>query len=255
MGMAIATLLTDFGTRDFFVGSVKGALLRECPDCRIVDISHEVPPFDVRRAAFILWASWRAFPAGTAHLAVVDPGVGTSRAFLHMEREGRHFFAPDNGLLTYVLHGCAALNKIVFPPEAEAQASCTFHARDLFAPCVGRFLKGAKPAQASISAWALLPYTQPIKRADGSALGRVMDADRFGNLITDLPVEWLEWGRGTVSIAGRALGVWARAYDELPTREPGMVQGSIATLEIAVCRGSAADVLGVGAGEAVEYRP
>jgi len=253
MTKAIVTLITDFGLRDHFAASVKGALLKECPDCAIVDITHEVPPFDVRHAAFLLWASWRAFPRGTAHLAVVDPGVGTARAFLHMEREGHHFFAPDNGLLTYVLPWHDHLNRIVFPPELAANASPTFHARDLFAPCVGGFLNGEIPEQLTFAAPVRLTYAAPMKLKEGSATGRVMEVDRFGNLITDLPLEWLTWGRGEISIGGRALRRWAQSYEDLPEGEVGLLKGSLGTLEIASRRSSAAKTLGVGAAATVVY--
>ena len=255
MTKAIVTLLTDFGTRDHFTASVKGALLKQCPGCAIVDITHEVPPFDVRRAAFLLWASWRSFPQGTAHLAVVDPGVGTGRAFLHMEREGHHFFAPDNGLLAYVLPGHERLNRIVFAPELAAKASPTFHARDLFAPCVGKFLNGEVPVQIPFTTPVLLPYAAPMKLHDGSVAGRVMEVDRFGNLITDLPLEWLAWGRGEISVGGRTLRRWAASYEDLTEGEAGLLKGSLGTLEIASRRTSAAKTLGVGAGSTVVYVP
>ena len=255
MTMATVTLLTDFGTRDFFVGSVKGALLKECPDCRIVDISHEVEIFDIRRAAFLLWASWRAFPEGTVHLTVVDPGVGTQRALLHMEREGHHFFAPDNGLLTYVQTGQEEIHKVRYPAELKAAACPTFHARDLFAPSVGRFMSGQKLEMEPCADPILLPYQPPMKGEAGSVRGQVMEVDRFGNIITDLPLAWFQYGKGSVKVRGRALGIWALAYEELKGQEPGLMRGSLGTLEIAVRRGSASKALGASIGEPVVYQP
>jgi hypothetical protein len=255
MTIATVTLLTDFGTRDFFVASVKGALLKECPDCRIVDISHEVEIFDIRRAAFLLWASWRAFPAGTVHLTVVDPGVGTQRALLYMEREGHHFFAPDNGLLTYVHTGQETVYRVEYPEDLKARASTTFHARDLFAPCVGRFIKGNGPVRTPFTDHILLPYTPPEKSGGGIARGQVMEVDRFGNLITDLPAAWIPWGTGALKVRNSTLRGWFRAYEELKGHEPGMLPGSLGTVELAVRRGSAAKTLAVGVGEPVVYLP
>lgn len=255
MAMETLTLLTDFGTRDFFVGALKGSLISACPSCRIVDISHEVEIFDIRRAAFLLWATWRSFPQGTVHLTVVDPGVGTQRALLHMERDGHHFFAPDNGLLTYVHTGQEAIRKVVYPAEFKAAASPTFHARDLFAPSVGRFMGGGRLDMEPCEDPILLPYQPPLRGDGGSLRGQVMEVDRFGNLITDLPLAWLKYGRGSVKVRGRALGIWTLAYEELQGQDPGMLPGSLGTLEIAVRKGSASKTLGAGIGEPVAYHP
>jgi S-adenosylmethionine hydrolase len=255
MAMETLTLLTDFGTRDFFVGALKGAVLKACPSCRIVDISHEVEIFDIRRAAFLLWATWRSYPEGTVHLTVVDPGVGTQRALLHMERDGHHFFAPDNGLLTYVHTGQEELHRVLYPADLKAAASPTFHARDLFAPTVGRFLGDQTVEMEPCADAIMLPYQPPLKGEDGSVRGQVMEVDRFGNLITDLPLAWMQYGRGSVKVRGRALGIWTLAYEELQGQDPGMLPGSLGTLEIAVRKGSAARALGSGIGDPVAYQP
>jgi hypothetical protein len=253
--METVTLLTDFGTRDFFVGALKGSLLRHCPTARIVDLSHEVEIFDIRRAAFLLWATWRSFPEGTVHLTVVDPGVGTQRALLYMEREGHHFFAPDNGLLTYVHTGQEEFKRVLYPDDLKTAACPTFHARDLFAPSVGRFMSGRAPAMEPHHDTILLPYQPPLKGDDGSVRGQVMEVDRFGNLITDLPLAWMKYGKGSVKAKGRGLGIWALAYEELQGQDPGMLPGSLGTLEIAVRKGSAAKALGAGIGDTVLYQP
>jgi S-adenosylmethionine hydrolase len=255
MTKAIVTLLTDFGTKDFFVAAVKGALLSECPECRLVDITHEVEIFDIRRAAFLLWATWRTFPEGTTHLTVVDPGVGTQRALLYLEREGHHFFAPDNGLLTYVYSGQESLHIVDYPADLKAKASPTFHARDLFAPCVGRFVKGDKLDFKPCDEPVLLPYQPPMKGDGGIVRGQIMEVDRFGNIITDIPVVWLSWGEGTVKVHGKSISGWAGAYEDLKGQEAGMLRGSLGTLELAVRRGSASKVLGASIGEPILYQP
>lgn len=254
MAMETLTLLTDFGTRDFFVGALKGAVLTAHPSCRIVDISHEVEIFDIRRAAFLLWATWRSYPRGTVHLTVVDPGVGTQRALLYMERDGHHFFAPDNGLLTYVHTGQEEFKKVLYPAELKAAASATFHARDLFAPSVGWFMGGQKVEMEPCGEPILLPYQPPMKGDGGSVRGQVMEVDRFGNLITDLPLDWMKYGKGSVKVRGRGLGIWALAYEELQGQDPGMLPGSLGTLELAVRKGSAAKALGAAIGDPVGYQ-
>src|SRR5690606_12746954 len=136
--MPILTLLTDFGTADSYVAEVRGVLLSAVPGATLVDVSHEVAQGAVRTAAYLLGRAWRRFPAGTVHLVVVDPGVGTPRAALAAEFGGHRFVGPDNGTLTPVLEGAAVVE--LAPP---AEASATFHGRDLFAPAAAALATGA----------------------------------------------------------------------------------------------------------------
>ena len=121
---AIITLLTDFGTADGYVAEVKGVLLTLVPDVRLVDLTHDIPPGDIRAAAYALGRAWRAFPADTVHLAVVDPGVGTARRALALEVGAQKFVAPDNGVLSQVLEGrsfrALALTVIVVPASKKS---------------------------------------------------------------------------------------------------------------------------------------
>ena len=134
----LITLLTDFGTADSYVGEVKGVLLSQVHGVVLADITHQVAPGDVRAAQYILSRVWQRFPQGTVHLAVVDPGVGTSRRALAAQTAGHFFVAPDNGLLSF-LPADAHFVSLPVPPTA----SPTFHARDLFAPAAGQLALGA----------------------------------------------------------------------------------------------------------------
>src|SRR6476620_11272589 len=138
--MPIITLLTDFGTTDAYVAEMKAVLLGAVPEATLVDLTHAVPPGDIRAGAYLLGRSWHRFPAGTVHLSVVDPGVGTTRAALALRAHGHWFVGPDNGLFTPVLRD-AEVEAVVLPVPAEA--SPTFHGRDLFAPAAAVLACGA----------------------------------------------------------------------------------------------------------------
>lgn len=189
----IITLTTDFGLADEFVGVVKGIIMGLTPAARIVDLSHQIGAHDIRQAAFLLDSAWRFFPAGTVHVAVVDPGVGSTRSIVLVEASGQLFLAPDNGLLSLVmLEGDSARawrvdNQELFLPEVSA----TFHGRDIFAPVAARLAGGLKPERvgaplvpADLHQLAdLLPM---IDRQLGRIVGRVEQVDRFGNLVTNI---------------------------------------------------------------------
>ncbi|HET6837122.1 MAG TPA: SAM-dependent chlorinase/fluorinase, partial [Gemmatimonadales bacterium] len=137
--MTIITLLTDFGTSDSYVAELKGVLLNRAPGIVLVDVSHDVPPGDIRSAAYILGRTWHRFPADTVHLAVVDPGVGTSRAALAIRAHQQYFVAPDNGILTPVLRD-AEVEAVMLP--LPTTAAPTFHGRDVFAPAAAELARG-----------------------------------------------------------------------------------------------------------------
>src|SRR5258708_36367574 len=135
--MTFITLLTDFGTADSYVAEMKGVLSTYAPDAKLVDITHEVSPGDVRAAQYILSRTWMFFPEGTVFVAVVDAGVGTDRRVLGATRFGRYFLAPDNGLLSFLSLNATFISIPVLPEVAP-----TFHGRDVFAPAAGRFADG-----------------------------------------------------------------------------------------------------------------
>jgi S-adenosylmethionine hydrolase len=232
--MPVITLLTDFGTRDSYVGEVRGALLTRAPGAVLADISHEIPLGDIRAAAYVLGRSWQAFPAGTVHLAVIDPGVGGARAALALRAEGHFFVGPDNGLFTPVLHGADQLAELPVP----LPASATFHGRDVFAPAAAAVATGSPVPSLGPppgSPPVRLPIARPWRQGD-ALLGEVVYADRFGTLVTNLGPD----AQGPIEIAGVRVPVRRTFSDTAPGELVAFV-GSGGTIEIAVRDGSAAE--------------
>jgi S-adenosylmethionine hydrolase len=243
--VSIVTLLTDFGTTDSYVAEMKGAVLRGAPSACLVDISHHVPPGDIRSAQYLLARTWRSFPPATVHLVVVDPGVGTARRAIAASAGNHLFVAPDNGLLTPVLER-ARVVEIDVPPDA----SSTFHGRDVFAPTAARLAGDASLdaiGQPVFDA-ASLPLPLPVSRGDGVA-GEVVYVDRFGNLITNIPGE--RCGSASVQLGATTLGAVRRTFGDVRPAELVAYVGSAGTLEIGMRDGSAADELEVGVGAEV----
>ena len=241
---AVITLLTDFGTADGYVAEMKGRLLRLAPDATVVDVAHDIAPGDVEAAAYVLGRTWRAFPEGTVHLAVVDPGVGTERRALAALGGGHRFLAPDNGLLTFVAD--QALLKAVVLPVPEGAAP-TFHGRDVFAPAAAALANGTAPAALGAPAGSIarLSWSAP-RRTEAGALGAVVHVDRFGTLVTNIPAEMIPAGARAL-VAGRAIPT-RRTFGDVAPGEAVAFTGSGGTLEIAVRDGRADEVLGVGRG-------
>jgi len=258
----IVTLLTDFGTADYFVGALKGAVLASNPEALVVDITHEVPPYDVEAGAYTLRAAFETFPEGTVHVAVVDPGVGSARRAIAVEGRGHTFVGPDNGLFSYVYERVRPTrvfqltNRNFFRREV----SPTFHGRDVFAPVAGALSRGvgAEEMGPEVFDFLRLPSATAERAADGTLVGTVIHVDRFGNLVTNISPE--ELGAGSVArgarlrIGGREVRRFRRffAEDAEGAGEPFAVWGSAGLLEVAVFRDSAARVLGVGRGDKVE---
>jgi len=249
------TLLTDFGLRDPFVGVMKGVLLRECPTVAFVDITHDIEPQGLDAGAFWLGQAYAWFPRGTVHLAVVDPGVGSSRQAIVARAGGHCFVAPDNGLLEVVRRRAPAFEArlIDAPGLGLSVPSRTFHGRDVFAPVAGRLASGSVSfddvgPEVELSESSLVP--EP-RRAERSAEGQVLVVDRFGNLVTNL--DGLPAGvlaTATVRVLGRSLAV-VGTYAELAAGQCGAVVGSFGQLEVVVREGSAALTLGAKPGTPV----
>jgi hypothetical protein len=244
----VVTLLTDFGTVDGYVAVMKGILVQRAPDTVLVDASHEIAHGDIDGAARALGRYWRHFPPGTVHLVVVDPGVGTRRRGLALEAEGRFVVAPDNGVATDLLAQAGAftavsLEHVDAPP---GPVSRTFHGRDLFAPAAAHLGSGGSLRDLGP------PVTEPVRldrsmartEPDGSIVGRVVSADRFGNLLTDVPGRRLDGARA-VWIGGREITP-AGTYGDVAEGETVALVNSDGAVEIAVRGGSAARTLSVG---------
>jgi S-adenosylmethionine hydrolase len=243
----IVTLLTDFGTADGYVGEVKGTLLTLAPGATVVDIAHDIPAGDVAAACYVLGRVWRSFPAGTVHLAVVDPGVGSARRALAAEAGGHSFVAPDNGLLSDVFAAAPARTVGLAVPSS---ASRTFHGRDVFAPAAARLAGGASLPDLGVPLSDPVRLEPPVLAVEGSDLvGEVIHVDRFGTLITNLPTDRVARA-ATVKVAGRGFPLGA-TFADVPPAEPVAFIGSGGTVEIAVRDGRADVVLGLSRGTEV----
>lgn len=258
----VVSLLTDFGLEDPYVGTLHGVLWRECSRLRaVVDLTHAVPPGDVRRAGFFLERSWSHFPAGTVHLAVVDPGVGGARGILLVEARGHVFVAPDNGLVSPLL---AAETGLVRRADARAPvrgSSRTFHGRDRFAPLAARLAEGEPPSSFGEVGQpeVVLDAPVPTPDADGSVVAEVVHVDRFGNLITNLPAHLLEgagdWrARWECRAGGRSLAL-VGTYGEAEPKAAVALVNSYERLELAVRDGNAARALAMDRGSQVVFVP
>jgi S-adenosyl-L-methionine hydrolase (adenosine-forming) len=243
----IVTLLTDFGTADGYVAELKGVLLSAAPEAALVDLTHDVPPHDVEAARLALARCWRRFPAGTVHLVVVDPGVGSARAALAVESDGRFLVGPDNGVLSPALL-LAGARAVALP--VPASASPTFPGPDVFAPAAARLATGvALDALGRTFETPVVRRTpEPHRRDDGALVGEVIAVDRFGNAVTNL----IGVRGGAVEIAGRRIPV-QRTYADVPSGALTALCGSSGLIELAVRDGSAAREHGLARGSGIAY--
>jgi S-adenosyl-L-methionine hydrolase (adenosine-forming) len=253
--MPLIALLTDFGTRDAYVGVMKGVILGIAPTARLVDLSHEVPPQDVRTGAFQLLTSYRYFPKGTVFLSVVDPGVGSSRRALAVRIGDHYFVCPDNGLLTPLLAREPVLEAVAIesPQHRLAQVSATFHGRDLFAPAAAYLAEelAIEALGPSVAPENLVRLDWPEPRQhEGTWQAEVVYADRFGNLVTNLPAAALE-GSWHAKVGPSEIGPVRRTYADVALGMPLAYVGSSGFLELAIRGGSALERLKAGVGAQV----
>jgi S-adenosylmethionine hydrolase len=261
--MAIISLTTDFGQFDGYVGVMKGVILAIAPDARLVDLSHEIAPQDVRQAAHVLARAIPFFPDGAIHVVVVDPGVGSARRPILVTTASAVFVGPDNGVLTPATKDATAEVWELDRPEFWLrEVSATFHGRDIFAPVAGHLARGVRPElmASRTSDAVVLALSRPLRLPDGSIRGEVVHVDRFGNLITDIPGAWLtgESHRGQCQCyvarnAEPVRGLFG-AYSAAASGAPLALVSSSGMLEIAVRDGSAQRVFGAGPGAPVLVR-
>ena len=191
MPKPIVTLTTDFGLSDHFVGVMKGVILSICPRAQIVDISHAVTPFAIAEGAYLIAQAYRYFPKGTVHLVVVDPGVGTARRAILVEAAGQSFVAPDNGVLSMIYsrekHTVRALTNDRYFLKPVSQ---TFHGRDIFSPVAAHRAAGIGAARLGkrIADYVQPGFEKPQRTGARAWTGRILHVDRFGNVITNFPV-------------------------------------------------------------------
>lgn len=263
----IITLTTDFGRRDTYVGQMKGVILSIHPDAVIVDLSHDVRPGDIGTGAFLLETAFGTFPSGTIHVAVVDPGVGTSRRPIAVRTENHLFLAPDNGLLTRVLAREPARGAWVLEAAHYRRASeaATFEGRDVFAPAAAWIARGTEPSHFGprIADVVRLPREAPRLETGRPAEVPVVHVDRFGNIVLDVTRSELSpfcdeatgLFRGRVAVGARTIATARRTYADEPAGDPFLLFGSSGYLEIAVRDGDASSLLGLAVRDRVEMVP
>jgi hypothetical protein len=257
---AIITLLTDFGSQDYFVAAMKGVILSISPDARIVDITHKIPPQDISAGAFNLLAVYQNFPAQTIHTAVVDPGVGSERRAVIIECAEQFFVGPDNGLFSFVVEreGKCRTHQVTNEKFFRHPVSNTFHGRDIFAPVAAALSLGTEPSEFGplVETLVELESLTPHQTADGGIEGRIIHIDRFGNCITNLTSEHLPGDDAEalqINVNGRQITSYRQFFSQTSgaADELFMFSGSAGFIEIAARNAAAASILNVQRGQSI----
>lgn len=262
--IGLATLMTDFGTCDPYVAAMKGVILCKCPVARVVDICHDIPPHDVLAGAFVWAQATPYFPKGTIHVGVVDPGVGTERGILAAVLDGQIFLMPDNGLISLVAAALPMESIVIVQNEKylpQAEASTTFHGRDVFAPLAGEIMTGLDIHELGPQprTYKTLDIPEPLRDRD-SLVGQVLYVDRFGNLISNISrrtvaKDWANVSSLGVTLAGRDIGPLRETYGVVKVGQLLALFNSMDLLEVAVNQEKACDVLQAGVGAEVRVSP
>ena len=248
----LLTLTTDFGVRDHYVGAMKGVVATLAPEVNVVDIAHGLPAFDVAEGAFAVAQAYSYFPAGTVHVVVVDPGVGSARRPIAVRAGSHYFVAPDNGVLSQVAASVESLEARRIRSELGlGTLSRTFHGRDLFAPVGARLASGLPFSETG----SLLTDIAPLPR-QGSAVdgGRVLHVDGFGNIVTSFREADVPSG-ACLSVAETSVCLRVDSYAEAPAGRLFLIVGSSGYVEISLNRSSAAAALGTRTGDRVVRIP
>lgn len=228
--------MSDFGTADSYVAQVKARILSAVPEATIVDITHDIASYAIRSGAWILYTAYAYFPAGTVHLCVIDPGVGTDRHILIVKKEGHFFVGPDNGIFSF-LYPADEVIEVTWRPDGAI--SPTFHARDIFAPVALKVLE--EPSCANMGRVLKTPVKFDVQKP------MVVHVDKFGNVVTNIPCSVLERLPRVVCGAMSVEGV-AATYSDIPEGKISLVCGSAHTVELAANRGNAAEMTGAHVG-------
>jgi hypothetical protein len=244
----VISLLTDFGSSDHYVGTMKGVMLGICPTAQLIDLTHETPAYAIAEAAFALAQAWRYFPKGTVHLIVVDPGVGSSRRPIIAEAEGHRFVAPDNGVLTMVfdkVKNCS-VREITASGFFRKPVSQTFHGRDIFAPVAAHLARGIAPARLGkrIQDPVRAGFARPVQKAPNHWSGSILKVDRFGNIVTNFVSEtWRHLAARPfrMKINRHFISRVTANYASAKPNELFLIEGSSGYLEISARQSSARD--------------
>ena len=257
----IVTLTSDFGLNDHFVGTMKGVILNIAPEAKIIDICHSVQPFDILDGALTIAQAYSYFPAGTIHVVVVDPGVGSARRPLVVSTETHYLVAPDNGVLSLILdrEERVKVRHITMQHYFLQPVSSTFHGRDVFAPVAGYLAKGVDGEKLGDEISDYIRFSAPKPKAAGEKTlrGVILKVDRFGNLVTNFTLEDVPGLFQApplpfkIVIGNREITELHQTYSEALPNEVFGILGSMGYVEIAASRASAAQLLGVGKGTEV----
>lgn len=258
----IITLTTDFGTTDHYVGTMKGVILHHCPQAQIVDITHEVPPFSTYTGAYAIEQAAPYFPEGTAHIVVVDPGVGTARKPLVVLARNQFFIAPDNGVLSLVTGNGTDFKafEIARPDLLHSEMSNTFHGRDLFAPTAAALAsKRFQPQDVGPELDGIIQIGEmwPKRIRPDWWRGKLLSIDRFGNIITNFKAaDFVGIGRQPfrLEIGSRMISRYYQTFGEALDGQPFVYAGSSNYLEVGMNRESAARELGASVGQSISLR-
>ena len=244
MKRPLITLLTDFGAGDHYVAAMKGVILGICPQAEIIDISHEIPAFQIGFGAYTLAQAAPAFPAGTIHVAVVDPGVGTARRAIAARAGGQVFLGPDNGLLSMALGLTPRVAEITNRKLFRQPVSTTFHGRDIFAPVAAHLASGLAWGKIGqrITDWRLGDFLAVPQTGPSEWTGSILSMDHFGNIVTNFP--WKEFGdvfgqSFELKLGRTRIRTLAATYGNAPAETPFVLCGSSGFAEIALRHGSA----------------
>jgi S-adenosylmethionine hydrolase len=251
----IITLTTDFGTRDGFVGQMKGVILRIHPQAVLVDLTHDIEPFDVIGGALVLKGVSGYYPEGSTHVAVVDPGVGSERRGIAVRSNGQVYVGPDNGLFTFVMEtqDLRDVRELSNPDFMLPEPHPTFHGRDIFAPVAAWLARGSDYSAVGppVTDPVLLSIPQPQETSEG-LVGNIIYTDRFGNLTSNIPAEQIGSRNGQVSIGNLSVGRICRVFADVEPGRPVTLINSFGFLEIAVNQGNASRLFGLERGAPVQ---
>jgi S-adenosylmethionine hydrolase len=259
MRKPIISLLTDFGSKDHYVASMKGVILNINPQCILVDITHEVRPHDIQEGAFILANTYSYFPKGTIHLSVVDPEVGGMRKPVLLVTQNYFFVGPDNGLFTFIAQREKVKQVVVLTKKQYflPKVSMTFHGRDIFAPVAAYLSLGIRPNAFGYKTSALkkMRYQKPIIK-EGKLLGEIFHIDTFGNIVSNIDEEkffrFIEGRPFVIRIGGTIVHSLKKGYWEGKKGEKIALIGSVGFLEISIREGNAQKMLKVKRGDPIQ---
>lgn len=258
MARPVVALLSDFGTRDHYAGTMRGVILDICPDATLVDVSHDIQPHDIQAASLELAAAYRFFPTGSIFLVVVDPGVGSARRGLAADAGGRLFVAPDNGVLTHVFEQTPPRQVVEVTERRYARPtiSRTFEGRDRFAPAAAWLARGIRLTALGRPLRDHVKLDLPaLEVGDESIAGRVVRIDRFGNAVTNVerrPFERLAAAGGIdIEVGGCPVGRLVETYADIGPGEVCALFGSTDHLEVAANEASAGERLALKVGAIV----